>query len=199
MKVIYPFPTLLATALMLVFSCSAYCASMYNQAPLPIAKSSTVNSHAVAHPDGSDGDVTAFDNFTLKKSGIISSVSWRGTSSNNGLAGFVIKIYESKQDAAAQPDLAAPLAEINMSGNADERLVSNNLSDYHANFNQPLALTAGVQYWISIVCTRNGPSPWGWANGSGGDGRTIQSYAEYKILPAPGDRAFSLNDRHGLQ
>jgi hypothetical protein len=190
---------LLTTVLILTFSSPVFCASVYNQAPLPLAKSSTVNSNAVVHPDGSDGDVTAFDNFTLKKTGIISSVSWRGSSSNNGLAGFIIKILESRQDPAAQPDLAAPLAEINISGTADEKPVGNNLSDYHANLDQPLALTPGVQYWISIVCTRNGPSPWGWANGSGGDGRTIQSYSEFKILAAPSDRAFSLNDRHGMQ
>jgi hypothetical protein len=199
MKTLHPLFPMLASALMLLFSSSAYCAALYVQAPLPLAKSSTVNSNAVSHPDGSDGNVTAFDNFTLKKSGIISSVTWRGASADNNLAGFVIKIYESKQDAAAQPDLAAPLAEIRISGNADEKPVGNNLSDFRANFSQPLALTAGVQYWITIVCTRNGPSPWGWANGSGGDGKTIQSYAEFKILPAPGDRAFSLNDRHGMQ
>jgi hypothetical protein len=123
-------------------------------------------------------------------------VTWRGSSSSAGLAGFTIRIFASNPNPAAQPDISAPLGEINVEGNAGEKPVGKNLADFSADFTQPLTLTAGVQYWISIVSKRNDLSPWGWANGTGGDGKTIQFYTEFKILSAPGDRAFSLIDAH---
>ncbi len=167
---------------------------VYRHTPTPISSASLVHSNAVIHPEGSDQDVTAYDNFTLKKSASITSVAWRGDSANNGLVGFTIKIYASNSNPAAQPNIAEPLAEVTVIGNAGEKSVGNNLSDYHAEFSKPFELIAGVQYWISIVSNRNNLSPWGWANGTGGDGKSIQSYAEFKVLPAPSDRAFSLND-----
>lgn len=184
----------LAAAIGLIVALPAQSMMVYRHTPTLIASASLINSNAVIHAEGSDQDVTAFDNFTLSKSASITSVAWRGASSNKGLAGFAIKIYASKSNPAAQPDMAEPLAVINVTGGAGEKSVGNNLSDYHADFAQPLALTAGVQYWISIVSNRSDLSPWGWANGTGGDGKSIQSYSEFKILPAPEDRTFSLND-----
>ena len=167
---------------------------VYRHTPTPTSGASLVHSNAVINPEGSDQDVTAYDNFTLKKSANIVSVAWRGASADNGLVGFTIKIYTSNANPAAQPNIADPLAEVTVTGRAGEKSVGNNLSDYHAEFGKPFELLAGVQYWISIVSNRNNLSPWGWANGTGGDGKSIQSHAEFKVLPAPSDRAFSLND-----
>jgi hypothetical protein len=167
---------------------------VYRHVPTPIASASTVNSNAVTYAEGSDQDVTAYDNFTLSKSANITSVAWRGASAEKGLAGFTIKIYASKSNPSAQPDIAEPLAVVSVAGSAGEKPVGNNLSDYHADFAKPLILTAGVQYWISVVSNRSDLSTWGWANGTGGDGKSIQSYAEFKILPAPQDRTFYFND-----
>ncbi len=186
--------SLLAAGLGLMFALPAQCATVYTHAATPLASASIINSNEVVHAEGSDQDVTAYDNFTLKKSADIMSVTWRGASADKGLAGFTIKIYRSQPNPAAQPDTAAPLAVVSVTGSAGEKPVGNNLSDYRTNFTKPLALTAGEQYWISIVSNRNDLSPWGWANGTGGDGKSIQSYSEFKVLPAPGDRAFSLND-----
>ncbi len=185
---------LLAAAACLIFAMPAQSAVVFSHSCTPLSNANTLSSNAVADPDGSDRDVTAYDNFTLIKPASITSVTWRGSSSTDGLAGFTIKIYASNPNPAAQADMSSPLAEINVVGKAAEKPAGKNLSDYRADFSQPLALTAGVQYWISIVSIRNDPSSWGWANGTGGDGRTIQSYAEFKILPAPNDRAFSLDD-----
>lgn len=185
---------LLVSGLGLACALPAQSETVYMHAAAPQASATSVNSNALAHPDGSDQDVTAYDNFTLKQSANITSVTWRGSSASKALAGFTIKIYPSQPNPSAQPDIANPLAVLSVAGNANEKLVGNNLSDYRADFTGPLALTAGVQYWISIVSNRNDLSPWGWANGMGGDGKTIQSYAEFKILPAPGDRSFTLND-----
>jgi hypothetical protein len=185
---------LLATMLGLAFALPAQSVMVYRHSPTPVA--STVNSNAVTIAEGSDQDVTAYDNFTLIKSANITSVGWRGASSSKGLAGFTIKIYASKSNPAAQPDIAEPLAVISVTGNAGEEPVGNGLSDYHADFSAPLALTAGVQYWISVVSNRTDLSPWGWASGTGGDGKTIQSYSEFKTLPASADRVFYFNDGH---
>jgi hypothetical protein len=186
------FCALLAIAACLAFARSAECATAYEQAIA--ADVTAIASNAVANPEGSDGDVTAYDNFTLGKPANITRVTWRGSSSNAALAGFIIRIYASSHNPAAQPDLSQPLVSINVQGKADERTLGNKLSDYSADFGHPLALAAGVQYWISIVSLRNDASPWGWATGKGGDGKSIQSYSEFKVLPAPGDRAFSLID-----
>lgn len=185
---------LLAAVLGLMFALPAQSATVYTHVATPLASAGTINSNAVVHADGSDQDVIAYDNFTLNKAANISSVTWRGASAGKGLAGFTIKIYASKPSPSAQPDTADPLAVISISGSANEKPVGNNLSDYHAEFAKPLVLMSGAQYWISIVSNRNDLSTWGWANGTGGDGKTIQSYSEFKILPAPGDRTFSLND-----
>lgn len=186
------FCALLAIASCLAFVRPAECATVYEQAIA--ANVTAIASNAAASPEGSDGDVAAYDNFTLSRPANIKRVTWRGSSSNAASAGFIVRIYASTHDQAAQPDLSAPLASVNVQGKADERVLGNKLSDYGADFPQPVALEAGVQYWISIVSLRNDASPWGWARGKGGDGKSIQSYSEFKILPAPGDRAFSLID-----
>lgn len=184
----------LAATIGLFVALPAQSMMVYRHTPTPISSASLVHSNAVINPEGSDQDVTTYDNFTLKKSVSIASVAWRGTSANNALVGFTIKIYASNSNPAAQPNIAEPLAEVTVTGSAGEKPVGNNLSDYHAEFGKPFELVAGVQYWISIVSKRNNLSPWGWANGTGGDGKSIQSHAEFKVLPAPSDRAFSLND-----
>lgn len=178
----------------LMFALPAHSATVFSHPPAPLSSAQTISSNALAHPDGSDRDVTAYDSFTLSKSAVIASVAWRGTSTDQGLAGFTIKIYPSQPNPAAQADTTAPLSEINVTGNAGEKAIGNHLSDYRADFTQPLALTGGVQYWISVVANRHDLASWGWANGTGGDGKSIQSYSELRILAAPGDRAFSFDD-----
>lgn len=182
----------LAAAACLIVAVPVQGATVYRQASTSVASASTINSNALANADGSDQDVTAYDDFTLVKSASIARLTWRGSSSNKGLAGFRIKIFAS--DAAGLPYTTAPLAEIGVAGNAGEKSAGKALSDYQADFSQPLALTAGVRYWISIVSDRNDLSPWGWANGTGGNGKSIQYFPELRVLPAPNDRAFSLID-----
>ncbi|NOU01308.1 MAG: hypothetical protein HOO95_07025 [Gallionella sp.] len=184
----------LAATIGLIVAMPAYSMVVYRHVPTLPSSSSLVHSNAVVNVEGSDQDVTAYDNFTFKKSASITSVAWRGTASSKSMVGFTIKIYPSNANPAAQPNIAEPLAEVVVTGSAGEKSVGNNLSDYHAEFNSPFGLVAGVQYWISIVSNRNDISPWGWASGTGGDAQSIQSFSEFKVLPAPSDRAFSLND-----
>jgi hypothetical protein len=181
-------------ALGLLLPASAYGMMVYRHVAVSAAGASTVRSHAMANAHGSDQAVTAYDNFTLTKSAEIKSIAWRGASSDKGLLGFTVKLYASRADPSAQPDTVAPVAELTVEGNAGEKAVGNNLSDYHAEFSQSVPLQGHVQYWVSIVSNRKDLSPWGWANGTGGDGKSMQAYSEFKVLPAPGDRAFMLSD-----
>lgn len=187
-------PVWLAAIFFLVWAMPARSATVYSQMGASLSSAKAISSYAVANPEGSDGDVTAYDNFAIGKSASITGVSWRGSSSNDGSAGFTIRIYASNPNPAAQPDISAPLGEINVAGKSGEVAVGKNLSEYRAEFIQPLALTSGVQYWISIVSSRKDFSAWGWADGEGGDGKSIQSYSEFRILSAPNDRAFALHD-----
>ncbi|MGC2167006.1 MAG: hypothetical protein WA632_13450 [Gallionella sp.] len=185
---------MLFAATVLIAAQSAHGATVFSHSPVSMSSSRTINSNALAHPDGSDHDVTTFDRFALDKAATIASISWRGAASTPAMAGFTVKIYPSKSDSAAQADINNPLAVLHVTGNAEEMKLDDRLSDYRAILVEPLALEAGVQYWLSIVSDRKDLSPWGWAEGSGGDGKSIQSYAEFKVLPAPGDRTFTLDD-----
>lgn len=185
---------MLFAASVLIAAQSAQGATIFSHSPVPISSTKTIHSNALAHPDGSDQDVTAFDNFSLDKAATVASISWRGVASTPALLGFTIKIYPSKADPAAQADIGNPLAVLAVTGSADEKKLEGRFSDYHTKLDAPVALEAGVQYWLSIVSDRKDLSPWGWAEGSGGDGISIQAYTEFKVLPAPGDRTFTLDD-----
>lgn len=163
---------------------------VYQHAPVGMG---VVHSNVVIDAQGSDQDVTAYDNFVLKRTCRITSITWRGNASDKNSKGFAVKIYSAKPDPSRQPDIDNPLLTLDVAGDAGEKPVSNNLSDYRANLTEPLVLEGGVTYWISIVSKRNNLSPWGWVSGKGGDGKSIQAFSEFKVLPAPGDRAFSLN------
>ena len=65
----------LSAILGLVFAWTAQGSVVYQHAPTPIASMSSVNSNAVVLAEGSDQDVTAYDNFTLAKSASITSVT----------------------------------------------------------------------------------------------------------------------------
>jgi hypothetical protein len=185
---------MLLSATVLILSQSVHGATVFTHSPGALSSIKTINSNALAHPDGSDQDVTTYDSFTLDQAAVVADVSWRGAASTPALLGFTIRLYPSKPDAAAQADTGNPLAVLHVSGKANETKLDSRYSDYRAKFDAPLALAGGVQYWISIVADRKDLSPWGWADGRGGDGKSIQAYSEFKVLPAPGDRAFSLDD-----
>ena len=171
----------------------AQSATVYSQASDSPDTAHPVNS-SQTNPDGSDQDTTTFDNFTLNHAAQITGVTWRGNSTDAGSAGFNITIYGSQNNNASLADLTNPLSVFTELGKANEKLLGKHLSDFRAEFTQPVSLSAAKQYWISIVSLRSYPSPWGWSSASGGDGRCIQSFSEFKILPAQYDRAFSLLD-----
>ena len=177
----------------LIAASPARSAIVYSQASDPPDNAKIINSSAT-NPDGSDQDVTTFDNFKLAKPARITGVTWRGSSTDSSTVGFNITIFGTQANTASQTDLTNAVAVINETGKANEKPVGKNLSDYSAEFSQPVELSAGTPYWISIVSVRNFPSPWGWSSGTGGDGGSIQSYTELRNLRAPNDRAFSLVD-----
>lgn len=186
--------TMLIAATVLIVAHSAHGAIVFSHSPGPLSSIKTANSNALAHPDGSDQDTTTFDSFTLDRGATVTGVAWRGSASTPAMLGFTVSVYPSMPNAAAQADTGNPLVVLKVSGNANESKLNDRYSDYRTTFDTPLSLDAGVQYWISIVSDRSDLSPWGWAAGNGGDGKSIQAYTEFKVLPVPGDRTFTLDD-----
>lgn len=181
----------MATVLGLASVPCASAATVYAQKPMV---ANTINSNAVLAPDGSDQDVVAYDNFRLVKAATIREVTWRGTAAGGGTSGFTIKVYSSRPNPAAGPNISAPLYVARIPGHAGETPAMNGMFDYRVALERPLVLAAHRQYWLSIVADKQDMSLWGWGSGSGGDGKSLQSYSEFKVLPAGGDRAFSFSD-----
>jgi len=62
--------------------------------------------------------------------------------------------------------------------------------DYTLTLTAPLAVTAGTKYWFRVMADIGVPTVvWGWRGGTGGDGRSLNSYANASYLT---DMAFSL-------
>ena len=186
----------LLAAACILFASPAHPAIVFAHAAVAANGASVIHSNAVTSAEGNDSDVIAYDSFLLDKPVSVASVGWRGSSSNGSSSGFTIRIYASRAVPATRAEIAHPMAEVRVTGDAGEISVGNKLSDYCADIATPLLLAPGVQYWISVVSNRRDASAWGWANGIGGDDKSIQSWSEFKILSAPGDRSFSLNDAH---
>lgn len=172
----------------------AYCETVFQQEAQPVFIANKVNSQALAKEGGGVEDVTVFDNFMLKKTSFITTVSWRGSSSDKSLIGFTVKFYTSKENKSASPEIDDPLVVNSMIGTAKENRVGSYLSDYRMNLSQPIALAGGEQYWISIVANRKDGTAWVWASGSGGDDKSVKSSDGVKVRSVAGDRAFTLSD-----
>lgn len=172
----------------------AFCETVYQQEAQSVFVANKANSQALAKEGGGVNDVTVFDNFKLKKTSFITSVSWRGTSSDKSLIGFTVKFYTSKENKSASPEIDDPLVVNSMIGTAKEKGVGSYLSDYHMKLSQPIALAGDEQYWISIVANRKDGTAWGWASGTGGDDKSAKSADGIKVRSVEGDRAFTLSD-----
>lgn len=170
----------------------------YAQAPAALTDTQLVNSNRLIGSEGSDQDVQAFDNFQLSAPTQISHICWRGSAPDASLAGFTLTLYPATDDAFAGPDVRNPLEVIRVSGHAHEQPAGMKLSDYSVELDRPLALAADTRYWLSVVADRTDLSPWGWANSPAGDGKSLQAYSEFRVLPAAGDRSFCLRAAHPL-
>ncbi len=158
-------------------------------------------------PDGSNGDVYAYDSFVLAADTAIREVRWRGGYAAGGAYGmatnFRLTFYASTanntQPLANSPDTPEVfLADFLVGGNAGEAAAGSvgGVAMYDYAYVLPTAFpaTAGVTYWLRIEAYQAALADWGIASGTGGNG----SYYRFTIMPRifatiPGkDTSFSL-------
>ncbi len=158
-------------------------------------------------PDGSNGDVYAYDSFVLAADTAIREVRWRGGYAAGGAYGMVtnfrLTFYASTandtQPLANSPDTPEVfLADFLVGGNAGETAAGSAggvaMYDYVSVLPTTFPATAGVKYWLRIEAYQAALADWGISTGTGGNG----SYYRFTIMPRifatiPGqDTSFSL-------
>jgi len=172
-------------------SIPAYASSMYSQPP-ELLGGSLSKSVVTTNSDGSDADTWVYDDFKVTHSGAVSNITWQGEANSNA-AGFTIQILTQQPVTPDTFFRSAVVKTINVPNNTSQTPNVNGLYDFHVDLVNPFTLISGIPYWITIYS--NGTVPWAWSEASGGDGKSISfNRGGAKWLPAPGDRAFTLND-----
>ena len=130
---------------------------------------------------------TIFDNFTFSNSGTVDSFSWIGAYGKDNVTGatFEVAFYA---DNGGEPDLTTKQGY--SVGIANETPIVGEPRFYTYNTAlTPFAVTAGNQYWASIVSQYNsgpqGDDLWGVAFSAIGDGGSFQDYGDFAITRYP--------------
>lgn len=125
---------------------------------------------------------TVFDNFTFGESGVVNSISWVGVYDTPAITGatFIISLYDSLGATAGS---AVPVQQFNV-GNAGETAVAGipNFFQYTTT-TAPFTVTAGTNYWMSIVAQYDfAVAGWGWAfSGVGGDNLSVNDFGDTSL------------------
>ena len=139
---------------------------------------------------GQGNFATAYDNFELAQSSLITEVHWTGAyfnpSQQSAISAFTISFWG---DNAGQP--GAALGTYTIPGNANESALGNLIFAYDADLATPFLASGGTDYWISIVASMGFPPQWGWARGTGGDFTVYQDFQGTRSL-IESDLAFTL-------
>ena len=169
--------------------------------------SATTNKSAWYPPDGLDGDVYGWDNFSLASATAITEIHWRGGyqyhASGTGqapIASFEVSIWASIA-GNSQPDVVSGRLVRFTVTNANETAAGSfggmAMFDYSYTLPSPFQAAAGAVYWVRIVAAQGAAPPsyapdWGFATGTGGNGRHF-TYTTGGNYQAPfNDLAFSL-------
>lgn len=201
---------LLHVIVALLVSCATsnvHAAEVFAQPP---SASGGVNKSSWYSPEGLDGDIYAFDSFTLTTNAAISEVRWRGGYTNYlqgaGRApvyAFTISIYRSGT-GGFNPDLGAVgrLVKYEVMNNCGEVAVGTfgGVIMYDYAFALPVAFqaTAGTKYWVQIEAWQGltpvyyWPPDWGLCTGTGGNGSYFRRVVGGQYQTIGGDLAFSL-------
>ena len=178
---------------------------LYTQPP---AASGVVLVSSRAYPNPSDSDIYVYDSFIPQADAMISEVRWRGGYVNNAPYGRVINFsvffYESTA-GGSEPLVGRPEGEDETiffahyftegdAGEAPAGTVNNTtMYDYRFVLPAPLAVTAGVKYWIRIEGYQPVAPDWGIAAGTGGDGKYFRYVSGLSQFQSPlNDAAFTL-------
>ncbi len=169
----------------------------------PVAGGGATIPSSWVHPDGTDSDMYAYDDFTLSANQAITEVDWRGGYAYGGIYGgvtnFTITFYESIA-GGSQPHINNPqlpeiyLAHYNFGGIPTSTAVpGTSLVDYQYVLPTPFQAAANTKYWIRIEAWQNGYPDWSLATGSGGDGRHFAfSTGAARFSYGAGDECFKL-------
>jgi len=166
---------LLAALFALVLAAPAFADSvLYNQA---YDNQGLLN--ASQNDTGSNGlgnFASTYDNWNINPGGLynITEVKFTGGYFNpdqqGTITGWTVNVYF---DSAGAPGTLQHTAHI--SGNGGESLLTGNIYTYDIsglNFQE----LSGIPYWLSVVPDLSFPPQWGWATGTGGDGKAYQNY-----------------------
>lgn len=118
-------------------------------------------------------DNRAFDDFTLSSSATVTTVSWMGDPVASGTTfkiGFTTTVSTFYPNTTLFSDQTVTATQSSIPGAIYQ-------SAYTAVLPTPVALSAGVGYWISIYNPTPGQLPWGWSAGDGS--------ATVGVLPHP--------------
>lgn len=108
-------------------------------------------------------DNRAFDDFTLSSNAMITTVSWMGDPVASGTSfqiGFSTTVSPSLPNTTLFSDQTVTPTQSSIPGAIYQ-------SAYTAVLPTPVALSAGVGYWISIYNPTPGQLPWAWSAGDG--------------------------------
>lgn len=188
------------------FAADAGAAVVYDQ---PHNGGGGLNKSSWYSPDGLDGDMYAWDGFTLASATAISSIHWRGGyqyhpsgTGQGAISSFTISIYRSIA-GNSQPDMGTGgrLARYTVTGNAGETAAGTfggvAMFDYACNLASPFQAAAGTTYWVEIVAAQGIAAPsyapdWGLATGTGGNGTHFAFTTGANYTTPANDLAFSL-------
>jgi hypothetical protein len=115
---------------------------------------------------------TAYDDFTLNTTSLVTTVGWSGGFFNGpnpgNITAFNIGFY---LDSGAAPGALVALFPQSITGNGNATGPNGDDSyNYAIDLNIPFVAQAGTKYWVSIQADLAYPPQWGWAEGTGGNG-----------------------------
>lgn len=139
------------------------------------AASNSPNGYASQFDTGANGDFAkVYDEFSLATATTITDVHWTGLYFNNsrttGVDSFLIQFWSDAGGTAGSLLYSATVA------NANETLVTGDTYTYDVDLANAFAAQAGTTYWLSIQATMLFPPQWGWYEGTGGNGTSVQDF-----------------------
>jgi hypothetical protein len=185
---------LLAALFALVLAAPAYANQLYSQ---PYDGQGILNASQNDTNNGGLGNfATTYDNWNINPGGLynVDDIQFTGgyiQGSAGSITGWTVNVYF---DNGGIPGALQHTAHI--SGNGNETSLGGNIYSYDIS-GLGFQELSNIPYWVSLVPdlafqSGNNINEWGWATGTGGDGKAYQNYFNVnQVLGA--DQAFTLN------
>jgi len=137
---------------------------------------------------------TAYDNFSLSNDSVINEIAWTGEHvlGTPIISAFTVQIYTDNLGAPGSSIFNTTVTNFHETPLGIDALGVPYFSYDATGFSTPM-LTAGTQYWLSIVAnTASAPPLWDWGLGSGGNGSFFYKFPDGSTTTRPADLAFTL-------